>query len=83
MTLEEALRRTDEDEELWFASTTNLESDFITAFQRDGIRHLTRNGEARQPFKCDAWTDEEAREILLPDGWSLVRIQDGRWERVP
>lgn len=83
MTLDEALKRCDEDEELWFVTTTQIPPKVpATSFRRDGIRYLFPNGEARQPFKCDAWTDDEAKEMLLPSGWSLVRIKDGRWERV-
>lgn len=84
MTLDEALKRTDEDEELWAVTSPVFWSqigDYFLAERRDQIIRCNADG-STGAVEASGYISDEAAKLMVKYLWFLVRIRNGRWERV-
>lgn len=80
MTFKEALKRTDEDEKLWFTADPAPWSRFgpyFLAERRDETVRCDSDGSVQGRCKS-VWPDPK----MFAGCWRLLRIQNGRWRWV-
>jgi hypothetical protein len=77
MNLDEALRRTDEDEELVAINR----QDYSYGYTRYNVWNINSDGTASIRYSVEK-PPLDWRSFKIQYSWSLVRIRDGRWESV-